>query len=310
MIESFFTVAQQVLMLFILIGVGFLLGKLKLLTSQGSLAMSNLMLYAAIPCLVISSFQRPLEPDQLQNFGLTIVLAVVVHVAMIIISAVVLRRTDDDRRSILSLCAVMANCGFMAFPLQSALYGSLGVFYGSAYLMVFNICTWTYALYMAADRDRSVLKLRTILLTPTIIAIILSMILYLGQITLPNLLLTPITYISNLNVPVPMIIIGFHLSQTELKTALQGKGAIASIILRLIVSPLLALGLCLLLQLDAMVSTVVVIAASTPAAAVITMLISKYGKNAPLSSSLISIHTLCSAITIPVMVALTQLLIH
>ncbi len=310
MIDSFLTVAQQVLMLFFLIAVGFLLGKLKLLTSQGSLAMSNLMLYAAIPCLVVSSFQRPLEPEHLQNFGLTIVLAVVVHIAMIVISAVVLRRADDDRRSILSLCAVMANCGFMAFPLQSALYGSLGVFYGSAYLMVFNICTWTYALYMAADRDRSVLKLRTILLTPTIIAIILAMVLYLGQITLPDLLLTPITYISNLNVPIPMIIIGFHLSQTDLKTAMQGKGAIASIVLRLIVSPLLALGLCMLLQLNAMVSTVVVIAASTPAAAVVTMLVSKYGKNAPLSSSLISIHTLCSAITIPVMVALTQLLIH
>ena len=310
MIDSFLTVAQQVLMLFFLIAVGFLLGKLKLLTSQGSLAMSNLMLYAAIPCLVVSSFQRPLEPEHLQNFGLTIVLAVVVHIAMIVISAVVLRRADDDRRSILNLCAVMANCGFMAFPLQSALYGSLGVFYGSAYLMVFNICTWTYALYMAADRDRSVLKLRTILLTPTIIAIILAMVLYLGQITLPDLLLTPITYISNLNVPIPMIIIGFHLSQTDLKTAMQGKGAIASIVLRLIVSPLLALGLCMLLQLDAMVSTVVVIAASTPAAAVVTMLVSKYGKNAPLSSSLISIHTLCSAITIPVMVALTQLLIR
>ena len=39
MIESFLTVAQQVLMLFMLIAVGFLLGKLKLLNAQGSLCM-------------------------------------------------------------------------------------------------------------------------------------------------------------------------------------------------------------------------------------------------------------------------------
>ena len=310
MIESFLTVGQQVLMLFMLIGVGFLLGKLKLLNAQGSLCMSNLMLYAVIPCLVVSSFQRPLEAEHLQNFGLTLLLSLVVHIVMIAISGAALRRADADRRSIYCLCAVMANCGFMAFPLQSALYGSLGVFYGSAYMVIFNICTWTYALYMAAGGDKSVLKLRTVLLNPTIISLVLALTLYLTEVSLPDLLLTPINYISSLNVPVPMLIIGFHLSQADLKTALQDKGAVTSIVLRLIVSPLVSLGLCLLLQLDSMLSTVVVIAAATPAAAVVTMLVSKFGKNAPLSSSLISIHTLCSAVTIPLMVALTQLLIH
>ena len=310
MIESFLTVAQQVLMLFILMGVGFLLGKLKLLNAQGSLCMSNVMLYAVVPCLVVSSFQRPLETEHLQNLGLSILLSLVVHIVMIGITAAVLRRTPKDRRGIYSLCAVMANCGFMAFPLQSALYGSLGVFYGSGYMVIFNIATWTYALYMAADGDKSVLKLRTVLLNPTIIALVVALALYLAEISLPNLLLTPISYISGLNVPMPMLIIGFHLSQANLKAALQDKGAFASIALRLIVSPLLTIGLCLLLGMNSMVATVMVIAAATPAAAVVTMLVSKFGKNAPLSSSLVSIHTLCSALTIPVMVALTQLLIH
>ena len=310
MIESFLTVSQQVLMLFALMGVGFLLGKLKLVNAQGSLCMSNLMLYAVIPCLVVSSFQRPLETEHLQNFGLTVLLSLLVHIAMIAVTALVLRRAPKDRRGIYSLCAVMANCGFMAFPLQEALYGSLGVFYGSAYMVVFNVATWTYALYMAADGDKSVLKLRTILLNPTIISLVIALTLYLTEISLPKLVLTPISYISSLNVPLPMIIIGFHLSQANLKSALQDKGAISSILLRLIVSPLLAMGLCLLLGLNSMVSTVVVIAAATPAAAVVTMLVSKFGKNAPLSSSLVSIHTLCSALTLPVMVALTQLLIH
>ena len=310
MIDSFLAVSHQVLMLFILMAIGFLLGKLKLMNAQGSLCMSNIMLYAVVPCLVVSSFQRPLESEHLQNLGLTILLSLVLHIAMIAISAVVLRRVPQDRRGIYSLCAVMANCGFMAFPLQSALYGSLGVFYGSGYMVIFNIATWTYALYMAADGDKSVLKLRTILLNPTIIALVVALTLYVAEISLPELLLTPIGYISNLNVPMPMLIIGFHLSQANLKTALQDKGAFLSIALRLIISPLLTMGLCLLLGLNPMVSTVMVIAAATPAAAVVTMLVSKFGKNAPLSSSLVSIHTLCSAVTIPIMVALTQLLIR
>ena len=309
MIDSFLTVSQQVLMLFMLIGVGFLLGKLKLITTEGSLCMSNLMLYAVVPCLVVSSFQRPLEAEHLQNFGLTMLLSLIVHISMIAVASVALRRVDKDRRSVLSLCAVMANCGFMAFPLQSALYGPIGIFYGSAYMVIFNICTWTWALYTVSGYDKSVLKLRTVLLNPTIISLVVALGLYLGQITLPDLLLTPINYISSLNTPVPMLIIGYHLSQADLKTALCGQGTLTSLLLRLIVSPLLAIGLCLLLNLNSMVSTIVVIAAATPAAAVVTMLVSKFGKNAPLSSSLVSVHTLCSAVTIPVMVALAQLLI-
>ena len=110
MIDSFLTVSQQVLMLFLLIGVGFLLGKLKLLNAQGSLCMSNLMLYAVIPCLVVSSFQRPLEAEHLQNFALTVLLSLAVHIAMIAVSAVTLRRADPEGRSIYSLCAVIDLC--------------------------------------------------------------------------------------------------------------------------------------------------------------------------------------------------------
>ena len=309
MIDSFLTVAQQVLMLFMLIGVGFLLGKIKLLDNQGSLCLSNLMLYVVIPCLAVSSFQRPLEAEHLQNFGLTLLLSLIVHIAMIVVSAVALRHVDKERRTVLALCAVMANCGFMAFPLQSALFGSIGVFYGSGYMVIFNICTWTYALYMASGRNKSLLKLRTVLLNPTVISLALGMVLYLTEITLPDLLMTPINYIASLNTPLPMIIIGFHLSQADLKTALRGQGTFLSMGLRLIVSPLLAMGLCLLLGLDTMVSTVVVIAAATPSAAVVTMLVSKFGKNAPMASSLVSLYTLCSAVTIPLMVALAQLVI-
>ena len=309
MIDSFLTTAQQVLMLFMLIGVGFLMGKLKLLNTQGSLCLSNLMLYVVVPCLVVSSFQRPLETGHLQNFGLTMLLSLVIHIAMMGISAIALRRVAKDRRTVLCLCAVMANCGFMAFPLQSALFGPIGIFYGSAYMVIFNICTWTYALYMAAGGDRSVLKLKTVLLNPTIITLVAAMILYLTEITLPDIVMTPINYIASLNTPVPMFIIGFHLSQADLKAALRGQGTLLSMALRLIVSPLLAIGLCLLLGLDSMVSTIVVIAAATPAAAVVTMLVSKFGKNAPMASSLVSAHTLCSAFTIPLMVALAQLLI-
>ena len=309
MIDSFLTVAQQVLMLFILVAVGFLLGKIKLLDDRSSLGMSNLMLYVVTPCMVVSSFQRELDPNHLHNFVVMMIISLILHVAMMLLARVSMARLDDDRRGAMSLCVVLANCGFMAFPLQSALFGPIGIFYGSAYVVIFNIVTWTYGVYIASGGDKTKLQAKKLLLNPTIIAVVLALTLYLTEISLPDILLTPINYLAGLNTPVPMIIIGYHLSQADLLAAVKGRGTLVGILLRLVISPLLAIGLCLATGLDSMASTVLVISAATPAAAVVTMLISKFGKNAPLSSSLVSVHTLCSAVTIPIMVALTQLLI-
>ena len=46
MIGSFLTVGEQVLILFALMAVGFALGKAKLMGDKGSLAMTNLVMYA------------------------------------------------------------------------------------------------------------------------------------------------------------------------------------------------------------------------------------------------------------------------
>ena len=58
MIESFLTVAQQVLVLFILIAVGFLCGKKGILNDLSSKKITDIVLYVVTPCVMISAFQR------------------------------------------------------------------------------------------------------------------------------------------------------------------------------------------------------------------------------------------------------------
>ena len=58
MIGSFLTVGEQVLILFALMAVGFALGKAKLMGDKGSLAMTNLVMYAVSPAMMVVAFQR------------------------------------------------------------------------------------------------------------------------------------------------------------------------------------------------------------------------------------------------------------
>ena len=68
MIESFLSVGTQVLILFLMIGTGFVLGKLHLITHKGAVSMSNLLMYVVSPCILIVVFQRPLETESLPQF--------------------------------------------------------------------------------------------------------------------------------------------------------------------------------------------------------------------------------------------------
>lgn len=56
--ENFVIIAQQVLVLFILIAVGFICGKKKIITDFSARHMTDIVLYVVTPCVMISAFQR------------------------------------------------------------------------------------------------------------------------------------------------------------------------------------------------------------------------------------------------------------
>lgn len=54
-----------------------------------------------------------------------------------------IHRGDKGKCAVARMSAMYSNCGFMAFPLISAVLGEIGVFYGSAFVGMFNLFLWT-----------------------------------------------------------------------------------------------------------------------------------------------------------------------
>ena len=307
MLESFLAVGTQVAILFLLVGIGFALGKLNKMDDRASLGMTNLVIYVVAPSMMIVSFQRPLESQSLRNFGIVIAIAIAVHLFSAVCSYPMIRDKDPERRHTLQYASIFTNCGFMAFPLQNALLGSIGIFYGSAYSLVFTVLGWTYGVYLLTG-DKSKLGIKPILMNPGVIGSAIALALYLGQVTLPEIIFTPLEYMAGLNTPLPMVILGYQLSHADLRTAIRGVSSWVTALLGLIVTPVVALVLCLVLHVDAPVTIVVTIAAAAPPAALLSMMSVKFGKDAELASSITSVHTLLSALTMPVIVGLAQYL--
>lgn len=173
MAESFLLVAQQVLMLYLIMAVGFVLGKARLIDDRGSVAMSNLVMYAVSPSILVVAFQRELDMASLRNFGLVLLVALAVHI-LAAVSVLLVRDKDPQRQSCLRFAVVFANCGFMGYPLMSAMLSSEGVFYGSAYVVVFTVLSWTLGVYIMT-RDRHCLAIKPIFCNPGTISVIVAM---------------------------------------------------------------------------------------------------------------------------------------
>ena len=54
-----------------------------------------------------------------------------------------IHRGDKGKCAVARMSAMYSNCGFRAFPLISAVPGEIGVFYGSAFVGMFNLSLWT-----------------------------------------------------------------------------------------------------------------------------------------------------------------------
>ena len=304
MLQSFLTVGQQIITLYLLLVVGFVLGKAKILDDHASTAMSNVVMFAVTPCMMIVAFQRPLEPATLHSFGIVAAVSILLHAIFIAAATLLIRDRDRERQSSLRFAAVLTNWGY---PLMTAMLGSLGVFYGSAYVIVFTVLSWTWGVYVFTG-DRRQLRLRPLLLNPGVLSVAVAMVLYLVEITVPEFLMVPIQYLANLNTPLPMLVVGYQLSHANFRVALRGVSSWVTLVLRLVVLPLVSLGVCLALKVPHDLTLVLLIAASAPPAALLSMFAARFGKDTSLTSSLVSVQTAISAITMPLMVGLAEVL--
>lgn len=308
MAENFLLIAQQVLVLFILIAVGFACGKKRILTDSSSKHITDIVLYVVTPCVMISAFQRDFSVDLLGKIFIAAASSTLIITASIVISVLIFRNKDEARKRVLRFSVVFSNCGFMSLPLQKAILGNDGWFYGSIFVAVFNIFVWTYGL-VTMSGDRKQLSIKKLAFNPGVVGVLAAILLFVFRIDLPDILTQPIDYLAGLNTPLPMLIIGFYLSQANFKRAFTDLGAYLAMLMRLIVIPAAAALTMTLFRVDPTITVACVIASSAPTAATTTMFAAKYNRDVELSVSTVAATTVVSIASMPLIIAFAQTLV-
>lgn len=301
MIENILTVAEFVLILFVLIGIGFVCNKIKLISGKTVKEMTNFVLYIVAPCVIINSYQREFDEKMLKGLLITLAASAASFAVTILLAHLLVRDKDKMKEKTLRFGTVFSNCGFMSLPLQQVILGDIGVFYGTTYIMIFQLVLWTYGVVVMSGDTKNI-SVKKILLNPGVTSSVVGVLFFVFSITLPPVIHEPMKHLAALNTPVPMVIVGFHLADASLK--LKGFSTYVAIFLRHIVSPVILLGALLLLKTDPAITTACVIAASSPVAAMTTMFSEKFDGDTPLSATMVSVSTILAIITMPILVGL------
>ncbi|MBQ7726563.1 MAG: AEC family transporter [Clostridia bacterium] len=303
----FLNVFAQVSVLMILIALGFLAGKIGFFNESGAKTCGQLVMYFVTPCVIIKSLMMRFDAGVLRSMAISFSLTLLLFIVTILFSHFLLHEKDVKRERVLRFAAVFSNCGFMGLPLQEALLGDEGVLYGSVYVVLFNIVVWSYGIRLMSG-DRGSVSPKRLLINPGITSLLIGLTLFLFSVPVPAPLRSAVSHMAAMNTPLPMLIIGYHLSQSRLLAAFRSPKALFAIFLRMVGYPFASLGLLWLLGVRGVLLISLVISVSAPSAALTAIFSVQYDDDTELSVNLVSTGTLLSMITMPLVITAAKCL--
>ena len=293
--------AQQVAVLFLLIGTGMVAVKTGVLKLENKQALSNLLVYIIVPAMVVNSYRMEFSAQILRNllaaFGMSVLSVLLGTVITLLLTA----RKTGSRMPIFRFACIFSNAAYMGFPLISALFGSEGLLYASAYVTVFNILLWTlgYGLVSGGSSVKEVA--RSLVRTPVLYAIVVGLGIYLLQIPLPALITQPLELLGGMNTPLSMLITGILIASGDLGSILRDKHIWKLAGVRMLLIPAVCLAAFAVLGLlrFGMSAQVVLLLECCPAAAITSVFAVQFGHDEHFAAGSVVLTTLLSILILP-----------
>ena len=293
------TMANLMGMMFLLIMTGFMLRKFGLITDAGKKCITDVLLYAILPCNIIKAFTADLGSDHWKEFAVLLVVAVAVQVLALIICHFCYNRMNAGEKAVYQYATVCSNSGFLGNPVAESVFGSMGLLYASVFLIPQRVVMWTAGVsYFTRETDKRK-AYKKILIHPSMIATYIGFIILIFHLTIPTPIYKAVVSLSNCTTAMTMMYVGTILVGVDFKALITKKQLYYNLI-RLVIMPAIIWIGCRLLQIDPLITGVGVLLTSMPAGSTTSLLAAKYEADEESAAKCVVLSTLLSIIAIPV----------
>ena len=296
---------QQTIIMFALMLLGLLLSRRGMITEQGSRDLSNVLLYAVIPCVILRSYMSEFSTEKLRAMGLSALIAVIAFAASIAVAYL----TCGTRHRIENFTVAFGNAGFIGIPLVTAVFGPEAAFYVVSFSTFANLLQWTYGIVIISGKKET-MNLRMVFVNPVFISMVIGIALFVLQPTLPTVVTGTIGYIADGNTVLAMIILGYYLSKVQLRGLFADVRLYLFSALRLLVVPAVTILVFLPFPFArGEITLITLIAAATPIASSTAIFAQKFDQDYRRAVSYVCLSTILSVATLPLVMLFAERLL-
>ena len=291
--------------LFAIVIVGYMAGKLGYLGGAFDRQLSRLVINITCPALILSSAMTGTLPDR--RFILPLLLISVITYAILTGAAFLLPRSMTKKKAdegAIGFALMFGNVGFMGYPVVASIFGHEAVFYAAVLNVVNTFAVFTIGTILIVGDlcDGKRFQKKVLYSTPMLAAYLTMAIVALEINNIPEVISQPLTMLGNITVPAALLIIGSSMSNLPLRSLLGNGSVYATTLMRLVVVPLAMYYLCRTLGFSETVVNINTVVIAMPVATYGTILCLRHEKDASLMTEVTFITTLCSMLTIPLLV--------
>ena len=293
----------KIIQLFLIMILGFVLVKAKLVKSEDSSVLSKLSLYLFMPAVIINAFNVEMTNDIVRGLIVAFFVAVLIHIVLLMLDCILkkyFKTTNVERASIM-----YSNAGNLIVPIVTYVLGEEWLIYSSAYLIVQLVFLWTHGVKLFSDQKLSAKK---ILLNVNKLAVISGFVIMFLGLRLPKFIGEITSSLGAILAPAGMIIAGMLAASVDFKKMLKNKRLYLVMMARLVMCPVIIMfllkGISLIVRIPN-IDTVMLIsylATITPTASTVMQFSQIYGKDSYYATAITAITTIGCIITMPLLI--------
>jgi predicted permease len=304
MLNYFFTVAGNVVTLFLMMGVGYFFAKRGRLSQATISQMSHLLLFVVAPCIIINQFQTEADKTMIRSLGIALLAIFSFYIIMIPLAHLLFPKQPRDTKIALRFGTVYGNTGFMGLPLLQAIFGDKALIYGVVGLVAFATCQWTHGVMVMGGS----VSPKKAILNPGIIATAIGLTFFFSGLRMPSMVGNAVSFMGNLNTPLAMVVIGGQMASADMGATFKRGKLYAVALVKLMIAPAITALMLLPFHLDPLIYSVCVVLAATPTAGVTAIFAQQFKRDISTAAQLITLTTLLSVITLPLWAVIAEFL--
>ncbi len=318
--ELFSATVEQMIFLFGFIIIGYIVRMVNAVPQGTAGILSKLENTIFIPALIMGTFIKNFTSETMKSAWKILFFSLIVELIVIPITLLIVKTLSKDRytQKIYAYGLCFSNFAFMGNAVVSALFPEHFTNY-----IIFTLALWSLiylygvpALLLPSENKATIKDRLKSFVNPMFISMIIGMALGITlssfKLSLPNSVVSLIAVCGDCMSPIAMLLTGITLAEINLKKVLKRPGIYAVSAYRLLLYPLIGLGVFFLLKSFNIDKTYIICTICTlamPLGLNTIVIPSAYGKDTTTAAGMALVSHILSIITIPIIFTLLNFLI-